>query len=105
MGRGRKRRVDRPSDGNAYGDPSFNSIPSPPTLWLDVPPSFRVFVPAATTSTTDSKSFCVHLNLDVRLPTIADGTTRRFSDGYVSDNSDRRERSLSARRGQGGNLN
>lgn len=28
-----------------------------------------------------------------------------FADGYVSDNSDRRERSLSVRRGQGGNLN
>lgn len=57
--------------------PSFNSIPSPSILRLDVSPSFRVFVPAATTSTTDSKSFYVHLNLDVRLPTIADGTTRR----------------------------
>lgn len=35
-----------------------------------------VFVPV-TTSTIDSKSFYVHLNLDARLPTIADGTTRR----------------------------
>lgn len=77
----------------------------PLTLWLGIFSQSFLYLFVTTTSATDSKSFPCSPKLWTRLPTIADGTARHAIDGYTSDNSDRRIRSLSVRRGQGRYLN